>query len=91
MRLAGVRFGAVVRNPPFELDWQDPATGRAVNSTALCLRFALGLPEERGQGLLIAGRDRYHREIEPLAEARGVCTATTARPAPTIRASRASS
>jgi hypothetical protein len=75
MRLAGVRFPAVVCNPPFGLDWQDPASGRTVNSTALCLRFALGLLEDRGQGLLIAGRDRYHREIEPLPEARGVwCT-----------------
>jgi hypothetical protein len=70
-----VRFPAVVCNPPFGLDWQDPETGRCANSAALCLRFALGLLEERGQGLLIAGRDRYHREIEPLPEARGVwCT-----------------
>jgi hypothetical protein len=75
MRLAGVRFPAVVCNPPFGLTWSDPASGRPVNSTALCLRFALGLLDERGQGLLIAGRDRYHREIEPLPEARGVwCT-----------------
>jgi hypothetical protein len=75
MRLAGARFPAVVCNPPFGLDWQDPASGRTMNSTALCLRFALGLLEERGQGLLIAGRDRYHREIEPLPEAAGVwCT-----------------
>jgi protein strawberry notch len=72
MRLAGVRFPAVVCNPPFGLDWQDPASGPPVNSTALCLRFALGLLEERGQGLLIAGRDRYHREVEPLPEAGGV-------------------
>jgi predicted RNA methylase len=50
MRLAGVRFPAVVCNPPFGLDWQDPASGRTVNSTALCLRFALGVLEERGQG-----------------------------------------
>jgi predicted RNA methylase len=35
MRLAGVRFPAVVCNPPFGLDWQDPASGRTVNSTAL--------------------------------------------------------
>jgi hypothetical protein len=75
LRLAGARFPALVCNPPFGLDWHDPATGRAVNSTALCLRFALGLMEERGQGLLIAGRDRYHRELEPLTEAAGVwCT-----------------
>jgi hypothetical protein len=75
MRLAGVRFPAVVCNPPFGLDWRDPTTGKPINSTALCLRFALGLLEEHGQRLLIAGRDRYYREIEPLAEARGVwCT-----------------
>lgn len=72
LRLAGVRFPAVVRNPPFGLDRQDPASGRRANSTALCLRFALGLLDERGQGLLIAGRDRYRREIEPRPEARGV-------------------
>src|SRR5215216_1583794 len=75
MRLAGVRFPAVVLNPPFGLTWSDPASGRPANSTALCLRFALGLLDERGQGLLIAGRDRYHREIAPLPETRGVwCT-----------------
>src|SRR5215218_1826137 len=75
MRLAGVRFSAMVCNPPFGLNWQDPATGRSANSTALCLRFALGLLEDCSQGLLIAGRDRYYREIEPLPEARGVwCT-----------------
>src|SRR5215211_6858187 len=75
MRLAGVRFPAVVCNPPFGLDWRDPASGRTVNSTALCLRFALELLEERGQGLLIAGRDRYHRELESRPEARCVwCT-----------------
>src|SRR5215218_9866850 len=75
MRLAGVRFPAVVCNPPFGLDWQDPTTGRSANSAALSLRFALGLLEERGQGLLIAGRDRYYREVEPLPEAQGVwCT-----------------
>jgi hypothetical protein len=75
MRQTGVRFPAVVCNPPFGLTWEDPATGRTVNSTALCLRFALGLLEERGQGLLIAGRDRYHRELESLPEAAGVwCT-----------------
>jgi hypothetical protein len=75
MRLAGLRFPAVVCNPPFGLDWRDPASGTRANSTALCLRFALGLLEERGQGLLIAGRDRYYREIAPRPEADGVwCT-----------------
>jgi hypothetical protein len=58
---------------PLEID--PGATGRSANSTTVCLRVALGLLEEQGQGLLIAGRDRYHREIEPLPEARGVwCT-----------------
>jgi len=72
LRLSGARFPAVACNPPFGLDWRDPASGKAVNSTALCLRFALGLLADHGQGLLIAGRDRYHRVIEPLNEADGV-------------------
>ena len=75
MRLAGIRFPAVLCNPPFGLGWQDPASGGRASSTAMCLRFGLGLLEARGQGLLIAGRDRYHRDIEPSPEARGVwCT-----------------
>lgn len=75
LRLAGVRFPALVCNPPFGLTWKDPRTGRPTNSTGLCLRFALGLLDEHGQGLLIAGRDRYHREIASLPGAQGVwCT-----------------
>lgn len=72
LRLSGARFPAVVCNPPFGLDWRDPTSAKTVNSTALCLRFALGLMADHGQGLLIAGRDRYHRAIGPLNEARGV-------------------
>ncbi|MCP9491200.1 MAG: SNF2-related protein [Solirubrobacteraceae bacterium MAG38_C4-C5] len=72
LRLAGVRVGAVVCNPPFGLDWHDATTDQQANSTLLCLRFALGLLDDHGQGLLIAGRERFARELAGRPEAHGV-------------------
>lgn len=68
LRCAGVRFAQIVLNPPFGLEWSDPLTDRKVNSTVLAYRYAQALLSEHGQGALIAGRDRFHREILPTAE-----------------------
>jgi hypothetical protein len=72
LRCAGVRFGQIVLNPPFGLEWADPLTGKPVNSTVLAYRYALGLLAEDGQGALIAGRERFCKEILPRPEGNGV-------------------
>jgi hypothetical protein len=72
LRCAGVRFGQIVLNPPFGLEWADPLTGKKVNSTVLAYRYAQGLLTEQGQGVLIAGRKRFYDEILPSPEGNGV-------------------
>ncbi len=72
LRCAGVRFGQIALNPPFGLDWADPLTGKAVNSTVLAYRYAQGLLTENGQGALIAGRDRFYNEIVTRPDGHGV-------------------
>ena len=62
LRAAGAEFRAIAINPPFGLMWADEA-GERVNSTVLCYRWALNLLGYDGQGVLIAGRDRFHRQI----------------------------
>jgi hypothetical protein len=74
LRCAGVRFGQIVLNPPFGLEWPDPLTGKQVNSTVLAYRYAQGLLDENGQGALIAGRKRFYEEILPSPEGNGVYT-----------------
>lgn len=64
LRLLGVRFPAVLLNPPFGLSWSD-GQGVKTNSTVQCLRYALGLLAEHGQGMMIAGRDRFFRQVAP--------------------------
>jgi hypothetical protein len=71
LRLTRLGFRAVVLNPPFGLTWTD-SHGKSINSTLLTLRYGLGVLDERGQGVLIAGRDRFAREIADQPEARGV-------------------
>lgn len=71
LRVAGVRFSQIVLNPPFGLQWADPLTGQDVNSTALAYRYAQGLLTENGQGVLIAGRDRFYNEVQPRPEGQG--------------------
>lgn len=66
LRLAGVEFPAVVLNPPFGLDWKDDQ-GKTVNSMLQTYRYAVGLLDEFGQGMMIAARDRYWREVAPEA------------------------
>jgi hypothetical protein len=72
LRCAGVRFGQIVLNPPFGLEWDDPLAGKKVNSTVLAYRYAQGLLTEQGQGVLIAGRKRFYDEILPSPEGGGV-------------------
>jgi len=71
VRLTRLGFRAVVLNPPFGLTWTD-IHGKSINSTLLALRYGLGVLDERGHGVLIAGRDRFAREIADQPEARGV-------------------
>ncbi len=71
LRLARVTFPAVVLNPPFGLDWTDQA-GKTINSTALAFRYGLGLLADSGQGVLVAGRDRFRRDVLTRPEGRGV-------------------
>ena len=66
LRLAGVEFPAVVLNPPFGMDWKDD-DGKTVNSMLQTYRYAVGLLDESGQGMMIAARDRYWREVAPEA------------------------
>lgn len=75
LRCAGVRFGQILLNPPFGLEWADPLTGKKVNSTVLAYRYAQGLLSERGHGALIAGRKRFYEEILPSPEGNGVYAA----------------
>ena len=70
-RLADIRFDTVVANPPFGLEWQD-GTGKRISSTLHTMCLAVDLLAETGQGALIAGRDRYLREIHSHPIARHV-------------------
>ena len=69
LRLLGVEFPAVVLNPPFGLTWT-ASDGTKVNSMLQTYRYANGLLAHRGQGMMIAARDRFWREVAP--EAPGV-------------------
>jgi hypothetical protein len=73
LRCAGVRFAHIAVNPPFGLDWSDPqvSDGKKLNSTILAYRYALGLLSDSGQGVLIAGRDRFYKDILPRPEGQG--------------------
>lgn len=80
LRAAGVRFPAVVLNPPFGLGWRDAvhAKGNAekeINSTALAYLWALDLLRQFGQGAIICGTDRLSTEILSRPEGRGVYAA----------------
>jgi intein/homing endonuclease len=77
LRAAGVRFPAIVLNPPFGLGWRDAvhANGNAekeINSTALAYLWALDLLKQFGQGAMICGTDRLAKEILSRPEGRGV-------------------
>lgn len=67
----GVSFPRIVANPPFGLNWTDPA-GRPESSTTAAWRMSVALLDERGVGAFICGRDRFAREIEGREDAAGV-------------------
>jgi hypothetical protein len=65
----GVGFPVVVCNPPFGLDWEVPGLDVPKgSSTLLSFLMSRGLLCKGGQGCLIAGRDRFYREVHPVAE-----------------------
>lgn len=73
MRAAGLKWPAVVLNPPFGLLWRDPAHAKGeVSSTLLAFLWAVDLLAPFGQGAVISGRDRLFREVLPREEAKGV-------------------
>ena len=79
LRAAGVRFPAVVLNPPFGLGWRDALHARTgsgnskeINSTVLAYLWALDLLKESGQGAMICGTTRLATHILSRPEARGV-------------------
>ena len=66
LRLLGVEFPIVVCNPPFGLEWNVPGLDVPEgSSTLLGFLMARGLLREDGQGCLIAGKDRFSREVYP--------------------------
>ena len=74
LRAAGVRFDRIAINPPFGLDWQDPAHKERgqMNSTVMAFLWALDLMDHYGTGAMICGRDRLYREVLRLPEAKGI-------------------
>lgn len=77
LRAAGVRFPAVVLNPPFGLGWNDAvhADGKAekeINSTVLAYLWALDLLKKFGQGAMICGTHKLATHILSRPEGRGI-------------------
>jgi len=62
LRQVVFKTDAIAINPPFGLQWNDAKYG-SLNSTVLCYLYAVSLLSEFGQGVLIAGADRFDREI----------------------------
>jgi len=62
LRQVGFKADAIAINPPFGLRWYDAKYGE-MNSTALCYLYAVSLLSGYGQGALIAGAERFDREI----------------------------
>ena len=72
LRAAGLRWPALVANPPFGEDWRDAARPKTKNSTILAYLWALDLLAPCGQGAILLGTERLAREIMPLPEAAGI-------------------
>lgn len=74
LRRAGIEFGGIVANPPFDLEWSDPSVdeGKPMSSTKLAYILAHRLLSHDGQLIFVAGRDRFERECMDLPEADGI-------------------
>lgn len=79
LRAAGVRFPAVVLNPPFGLGWSDPVhattkTGgdKEINSTVMAYLWALDLLKPFGQGAMICGTSRLATRVLSRPEGSGI-------------------
>lgn len=58
----GLKFDAVLLNPPFGLPWEIPGLGSG-NSAALTAKMGLALLRDEACGALICGAERFEREI----------------------------
>lgn len=67
-------FDAIVMNPPFGLDWEEPTLrdGQPTNSALLTLMMALRLLDTDGQFAFIAGKGRFHKYIANKPDASGI-------------------
>jgi len=63
-------WDAIVANPPFGLQWEDPSyrDGKATNSAVLTWVYSSRLLDDSGQLIFVCGRDRFYRQIEKLDE-----------------------
>lgn len=59
----GFRADAFALNPPWGLRWSDERFGSNINSAVLTFLYALELMSIFGQGVLIAGKGRFQREM----------------------------
>lgn len=67
-------WGAIVANPPFGLQWEEPTynEGAPTNSTKLTWFYINQILAEDGQIAFIAGRDRFLKDIAGTPAGRGV-------------------
>ena len=72
LRAAGLKWPAVVANPPFGEDWRDAARTKTKNSTVLAYHWAQDLLSPYGQGAIVLGTKRLALELMPLPEAAGI-------------------
>jgi hypothetical protein len=67
-------WDAIVANPPFGLQWEEPTYrgGKATNSTVLTFVYLNRLLSEDGQYVFVCGAKRFYDRIAKLEEASGV-------------------
>jgi len=75
MKLANIKVPLIAINPPFGLTWHDPAFSdkqdNGIGSTLLTFLYSLELLQNYGaHGVLIAGQERFYREIMSRSEAK---------------------
>ncbi len=72
LRAAGLRWPAVVANPPFRETWRDAARPKVRNSTPLAYLWSLDLLRSYGQGAILLGSSALEREVMTLPEASAI-------------------